>query len=78
MLLIHCILAIAIFEGTAGQLFGRFGFEFPGFSAPEAFENEDFGNIQQRIADLMKGSTKPKKGVKTKVKTMQRGKFHNS
>lgn len=73
MQLIYSLLVIILLNETSGQLFGRFGFEFPGFSAPEAFEDDAFGNIQERISELMKGSAKPKKGVKTKIKTEQRG-----
>ena len=75
MLLIYSLFAIILLNETSGQLFGRFGFEFPGFSAPEAFEDNPFTNIQERISELMKGSAKPRKGVKTKIKTEQKGMF---
>lgn len=75
MLIASSILTIFLLKEASGQLFSRFGFEFPGFSAPEAFDNDGFADIQERIADIMKGSAKPKKGLKTKVKTEQRGRI---
>ena len=74
MLLTYSIFTIFLLGETSAQLFGRFGFGFPGFSAPEAFEDDPFTDMQERISDLMKGSSKPRKGVKTKIKTEQRGK----
>jgi len=73
MLLIYSLFAVLFLQETSGQLFSRFGFEFPGFSDPEAFGDDAFTSIQQRISDLMKGKAKHRKGVKTKIKTEQRG-----
>ena len=73
MLLTQALLVFAVLAETYGQFFPRFGFEFPGFSAPEAFEDNGFTDIQDRIASLLKGSKKPRKGIKTKVKTERKG-----
>ncbi|XP_065052795.1 uncharacterized protein LOC135682021 [Rhopilema esculentum] len=73
MLLIQMLLVFAVLAETYGQFFPRFGFEFPGFSAPEAFEDTGFADIQDRIASLLTDSKKPKKGIKTKVKTERKG-----
>ena len=79
MLIIYCSFLLVLGTEVSGQLFqGRFSFpiEFPGFSDPEAFGEEGFGfkDVQSRIADLMKDSKKPRKGVRTKVKTERKGK----
>ena len=78
MLTVHAALAVCLAVQVSGQLFGgpmlRFGFDFPGFAAPEAFEDQESAGLPGKMEELLTGMTKARPGVKTKVKTQHKGK----
>ncbi len=87
MQLTYTILGLMLAAFASGQLFDRpvlqFGFDFPGFAEPEAFEEVDppfmgLSGIRERMAELSKGQMKKRPGVKTKVKTRHEGLLVNS